>query len=81
MTCAAAFGRPFLLGGIVVRVTQIVVLAVVVLVLAYDLYAYLKGGQAATVSWVIWTASKDTPVIPFLSGVLCGHLFWRMSDP
>lgn len=62
--------------------TKIVVFGTVVALIAYDVYAFMVGGQVNTISWTVWSMSKDvTPLIPFCAGVVCGHLFWRMKSP
>jgi len=33
----------------------------------------------ATISFAIYTISRDHPIIPFTIGVLCGHVFWPLS--
>jgi hypothetical protein len=40
-----------------------------------DVALWLSGNK--TLSKVTWEASKKYPVIPFLGGLLAGHLFWR----
>ena len=58
------------------ELTQIVLVCVVLLLLAYDAAALVLGGVQATISRVILEWSRKYPIIPFLCGVLCGHLFW-----
>jgi peptidoglycan/LPS O-acetylase OafA/YrhL len=58
------------------KATQWLIVAVVVLAAAYDVIAMLQGGVQATISRRVWFWSKDMPIIPFLVGVLCGHLFF-----
>lgn len=60
-------------------VTAWVIFASVVLLLSYDVYAYLHGGVAATISWVMYDQSKQYPIISFAMGLLCGHLFGQMT--
>lgn len=52
-----------------------VIIATIIIVLLYDVYAVFKGGFTNTISWVIYSNSLKYPVIPFAAGVLCGHLF------
>jgi len=61
--------------------TAIFIGVCVVVIGAYDVYAILVGGKEASISWTLVEWSYDYPSIPFLSGFLCGHLFWRMKDP
>jgi len=48
--------------------------ALLILVLALEVWALITGHQ--TISQVVWVASFTYPIIPFLAGVVCGHLFW-----
>lgn len=56
--------------------------ALIVLVLIYDAVAIHFGGTEASISSLIITTSYKMPFmvfcISFASGVLCGHLWWRM---
>lgn len=56
--------------------TAIVLIVSVILLLLYDLFAVIKWGGDFTISWQIWTFSKLYPIIPFLMGVVIGHMLW-----
>lgn len=57
--------------------SPLVILGIIVaLILVWDGYLQIKGGEANTISVRLMKASKQYTVIPFLVGVLCGHLFW-----
>lgn len=43
---------------------------------AYDVYAMVFLGYEATFSSVLLELAHATPIVPFLFGVLIGHLFW-----
>ncbi len=60
------------------KATNIFILAALFIIIIYDVYAYAIGGTAATISWIIYQASKEMQMIPFAAGVLCGHFFWQM---
>ena len=62
------------------KITGSFILLVIGVVATYDLYALSQGGGSATISSVIISVSKDFLIIPFLFGVLVGHLFWRMDS-
>ena len=48
--------------------------------LVYDVYAYMQGGQDATISSVVITDwSKNYPAFTFMVGFLMGHLFWPLK--
>jgi hypothetical protein len=61
-------------------ITASLIVAVVVLGAIYDIIAAVVGGQESTISVIVWNVSLKHPVIPFAVGVLCGHLFWRLSE-
>lgn len=61
------------------KLTLIVICSLVAIIGIYDVYALIEGGGEATISSVIITLSHEFLIIPFLFGVLAGHLFWRMD--
>lgn len=54
----------------------VILLLIVVGILVWDGYLQIKGDDENTISVRLMRASKKYLVIPFLVGVLCGHLFW-----
>jgi hypothetical protein len=46
----------------------------VALAVTYELLAAF-GANDPTISEIIWTANRH-PIVPFLFGVVAGHLFW-----
>ena len=60
-------------------VTKIVVIASAVAWIAWDVFAYLRGGNESTISRVVLEASKDWPIIPLLAGIVVGHLFFPQT--
>ena len=63
------------------RLTQLILLALPLLVGGYDLAAFLRSGNDATVSMVILDAAKEWPIVSLLFGVLVGHLFVPQHVP
>jgi hypothetical protein len=57
-------------------VTTVLVLIVVALLIAYDIFAVWKGKPGSTISEVIRSVGYGHPMIPFALGVLIGHWFW-----
>jgi hypothetical protein len=58
----------------------VVVLAVTLAAVGgYDVFAALFLGRAATVSATILDLSRSHPILPFLIGVLVGHLLWPQT--
>jgi hypothetical protein len=59
--------------------TGVIILIGLLLILAVDLWLYIKGGFSNTISWWIWSHSVQYPIIPFLFGILAGHFFWNQG--
>ncbi len=54
----------------------LLVLGVVCLVV-YEVWAAVTK-RGPTISQLIWGLSRKSPIVPFLMGLLMGHLFARM---
>jgi len=61
-----------------VHVTRMLVVFIVAVVAAWDVYVIYQGQQEATFSVVLYESSRRWPVIPFVFGFLCGHVFWQI---
>jgi uncharacterized integral membrane protein len=55
------------------KTTVWVILVTIALLIAWDIYA--ATSPAGSISEVMLGWSQKYPVVPFLFGVLCGHLF------
>lgn len=62
-------------------VTTLLVTLTAVVWIAWDLVAYLSGGNESTISRVVTEASRDWPIIPLLVGIVLGHLFFSQHAP
>jgi hypothetical protein len=62
-----------------VRITTLLIFAAIVLLGGWDIYVASNNVPGDTISEVILAASLNRPVIPFVSGVVCGHLFWPQT--
>lgn len=62
------------------NLTKNIMIAIVLLLIAYDVLAIVYGGVEATISHITLNYSKEYPIIPFAVGVVCGHLFWSQKD-
>lgn len=62
------------------NLTSYFTIAVFIFVATYDVYAISVGGTENTISHLLITISYKYPIFPFLMGLICGHLFWRMHD-
>jgi hypothetical protein len=59
--------------------TTWVLVVVAVALAAWDLYA--RKTPEGTISEVILSSARHSPLLPFLFGVLMGHLFWFQEVP
>jgi hypothetical protein len=54
-----------------------------IVLLGYDAYLFIDGGTEATISWFLYEASYEKPIMTFLVGnvlgILAGHCFWQMK--
>tara|TARA_B100000029_G_scaffold460419_1_gene491387 strand:- start:1204 stop:1413 length:210 start_codon:yes stop_codon:yes gene_type:complete len=55
---------------------RIILLIMVLVVVAWDVTVTYGGKPEASLSQVILEKSMRDPIIPFLIGVIIGHLFW-----
>lgn len=66
-------------------ISLLVGLAGLAALLGYDAYLFISGGTEATISWFLYKASYEKPIMVFLTGnilgVLAGHLWWQMTPP
>lgn len=58
------------------KITIVFILAIVILIAAYDVFAIAKGGTEASISYVLIGWSKEFPAFTFTMGFTMGHLFW-----
>lgn len=59
---------------------QILILATIVVWVGVDVYLYATYGNPSTISATIWRWSWHIPGVPFAAGVLCGHLFFQITE-
>ena len=64
--------------GIMINLTDQIIVFSVLLLIAYDIFALAKGGVDSTISKRIIIWSHEYPAIPFLFGALMGHFFWQL---
>ena len=53
---------------------------VCVLMLAWDALIISIGQYDATISVIVYRESKKHPLIPFLLGMVIGHLLWQIFE-
>ena len=56
---------PYVLGG------------AVVVMLIYEVIALWNHQAGDTISEIVWNYATKRPLVPFLLGLLMGHLFWQ----
>ena len=62
-----------------INVTKVLIIISFCLVLIWDLAVMVMSHNVnATISIVLYTLSKQHPMIPFIIGVLCGHVSWPL---
>ena len=62
------------------KLTKLFVSLGIVAIAVFDVYVIAKGGTEASISHLLITWSYKYPIFPFSSGVVVGHLFWRVRD-
>ena len=63
------------------RWTFWLLIVITAVLLVWDLYVAFSPEPGDTISEVLlWTAQRH-PVLPFVVGVVCGHLFWPQRLP
>ena len=60
--------------------TIVFIIAVILLIVAYDFYIISAEGKGASVSATIIRWSYSYPSFTFSMGFVFGHLFWKMRD-
>ena len=61
-------------------VTRMSLLLALMCLLGYDLFAVYRFGFEGTISTVVYSMSKEYPVVSFMAGLVCGHLFWGQEQ-
>ena len=57
-------------------ITIVLLLGFASALIGWDIYVYFHGESVDMVTSVIWNTSTEHPVVPFIVGVVMGHLFW-----
>lgn len=61
--------------------TEVLILSTVVIWIAWDIYAYKRGGNLPTESWAFKKWSYYIPGLACLFGILMGHFFFGYPSP
>lgn len=59
-------------------ITRLIICLVAFVVVIWDAFLMFKGHTNATFSVVLYESAREFPVISFISGFLCGHIFWQV---
>jgi hypothetical protein len=57
-------------------VTVLLIVLTILTLGVWDVYAVANETPGDTISEIVLKASLRRPIIPFIIGVVCGHLFW-----
>lgn len=49
-------------------------------VAVYEVVAIANRPDGDTISEMTWAGAKKRPLVPFLAGVVAGHLFWQKAE-
>ncbi len=60
-------------------ITIIIIVVLTFLLVIYDIYALVKGGEEATISVIIGKAAMKRPIVALVWGILMGHWFWPLG--
>jgi hypothetical protein len=61
------------------KATKIIIIAIIIIVVGYDIAVAILGNEGETISEILYGYSLRFPVIPFSFGFLMGHLFWPVK--
>jgi len=59
-------------------ITKLMLFFAVFIAVLWDAFLILKGHINATFSVVLYESAREFPVIGFVAGFLCGHVFWQV---
>jgi hypothetical protein len=62
------------------KLTVLFIVLTVLVIAGWDVYAIMTGGVESSISHTMIEWSYKYPIFTFMMGIICGHLFWRMSD-
>ena len=63
------------------RASRFVWVALIVVAVAWDVYAWVNRSTLDTLSEVALAVSGQHPIVPLAVGVVLGHLFWPQPRP
>jgi len=57
-------------------ITKIFICFIVAMVAIFDIFMMINSGNNVTISSIICEYAANYPIIPFIFGLIAGHLFW-----
>lgn len=61
------------------KLTTLILVGLFALAMIYDFVVALNGNWDITISITVYNLAKENPIIPFLIGLVCGHLLWPIQ--
>lgn len=49
---------------------------IIAIIIIFDVWVIVKGGSQVSVSYYMADLFKDSPMVTFSFGVVCGHWLW-----
>ena len=63
------------------NVTKLLIIIVFCGILLWDMTVmFFCKDMSVTISHALYTISREHPIIPFIIGVLVGHVFWPLES-
>ena len=63
------------------NVTKFLIILTFCVIFVWDsIVMFYAKDLNATLSFSIYTISRQHPIVPFIIGVLCGHVFWPLHS-
>jgi len=60
-------------------VTVIVMVVAVIVLIVWDIVVAVNPTPGDTISEITLNFARNHPVVPFIVGIVCGHLFWPQT--
>ncbi len=58
------------------HLTVAFIVGIAVIITIYDVWTLWRRGYTTTISWNLLLIGRRFPIIPFIFGVLVGHVLW-----
>ncbi len=62
-----------------ISITKFLIILILCIIFVWDAAVMIFAKDPTiTLSFSLYSVSRDHPVVPFAIGVLCGHVFWPL---